>query len=133
MKIVIVLDKKLPVGLLANTAAALALSVAKSLPDAIGPDARDADGTIHPGITKIPIPILGVDREELRKIRMQAIETGDIDYIDFSDVAQRSTRYEKYTELLGRTNEADLTYLGLCIYGADSSVNHITGSIPLLR
>ncbi|MDI6705503.1 MAG: DUF2000 domain-containing protein [Bacillota bacterium] len=133
MKIVIVLDRKLPVGLLANTAAALALSAAKSLPDAIGPDICDADGTIHPGITKIPIPILGVDREELRKIRMQAIEAGDINYIDFSDVAQRSARYEKYTELLGRTNEADLTYLGLCIYGVDSSVNRITGSIPLLR
>ncbi len=133
MKIVIVLDKELPVGLLANTAAVLAMSAAPNLRDAIGPDIYDASGTIHPGITKIPIPILKTNREEIRKMRQKGIEDNTLNCIDFTDVAQRSTKYEEYSEALGNTNESDLRYLGLCIFGAAGSVNRVTGSIPLLR
>ena len=133
MKIAIVLDRRLPVGLLANSAAVLAFSVANHIPGAVGMDVPDSNGTIHPGITRIPIPILAADREQLSKIRKLVQEADNVGFVDFSDAAQKSKSYEQYTQLLQAASEKDLSYLGVCIYGDYKSVTQITGNIPLLR
>ena len=58
MKIVIVLDEKLPAGIMANTSAALAMSCSLKIPGLIGEDAKDADMNIHPGLLTVPVPVL---------------------------------------------------------------------------
>jgi AraC-like DNA-binding protein len=49
MKVVMIIDKELPLGLIANTAAVLGASLGKMVDGLIGGDLRDADGNVHLG------------------------------------------------------------------------------------
>jgi len=133
MKIVIVLDRNLPAGLLANAAAVLAFSTARHLPGGVGQDLEDGDGSLHPGITNLPIPILACDAEQLGALRAEARSRPGVGCVDFSDVAQRSKRYEDYAEALRRSAGSDLTYLGLCLYGEPGAVKRLTGHFALVK
>ena len=49
-KCVMVLDENLPLGLLANTAAILGITLGKHMPEAVGADVLDGSGKAHLGI-----------------------------------------------------------------------------------
>jgi len=132
MKIVIVLDRALPLGLLANAAAVLGFSASKAIPDGVGRDVVDADGGIHKGITRVPIPILACDGDLLPGLRQQAAETEDVECIDFCDVAQRAKRYDEYAARLEHCKNPELSYLGLCIFGDPAMVKRLTAHLNLL-
>ena len=135
MKCVLVIDAALPLGLVANTAAVLAMSVANTVEDIIGDDVRDGDGGLHRGITRLPIPLLRGDADSIRALRhrLQQSETNELYWVDFCDVAQKATRYDRYRRQLADTAESDLTYLGIALCGPDKPVKRLTGSLPLLR
>ena len=73
-KCVLVIDGTLPLGLIANTAAILGITLGKQLPQAVGPDVRDKSGRAHLGITALPVPILRADRQTLRALRRKLYE-----------------------------------------------------------
>lgn len=133
MKVVIVLDKDLPKGLLTNAAAVLAFSVAQHLPGSVGRDLEDADGSLHPGITSLPIPILACEGHQLGGLREKAKTLAGIGCVDFSDVAQKSKRYEEYEAFLKASKGSALRYLGLCLYGEPTSVKGLTGHLALVK
>ena len=68
-KCVMVLDENLPLGLLANTAAILGITLGKHMPEAVGADVLDGSGKAHLGIITFPVPILRGDAEQIRAIR----------------------------------------------------------------
>jgi hypothetical protein len=133
MKIVIVLDKDLPVGLLANAAAVLAFSAARHLPGGVGHDLVDADGGLHPGITALPIPVLASEADRLVELRTLAQSLPGVGCVDFSETARRARRYEDYEAALGGAKASELKYLGLCLYGEPASVKRLTGHLPLVK
>ncbi len=57
-KCVIVIDESLPIGIIANTAAIMGISLGKNMPHVVGSDVQDLDGYRHPGIIELPVPIL---------------------------------------------------------------------------
>ena len=131
-KIALIIDADLPVGLIANTAAVLALTLGNGIGGLIGPDVPDGSGQVHTGITTTPIPILKGTAQTIRDLRGRAVDTGLL-VVDFSDAAQTTTTYDDYTaKLLIRLAE-DLQYLGIAISGPRKLVNKLTGSLPLLR
>jgi hypothetical protein len=132
MKVVIVLDEELPLGLLANAAAALAFSVSPSLPDCVGAAVSDRSGDRHPGITNIPLPILAAPATRLAELREVAAYAKNVSCTDFSDTAQRSKNYADYAIAIGKAAPESIRYLGLCIYGEDATVRSLTGNLPLL-
>jgi hypothetical protein len=131
MKIVIVLDRELPLGVAVNAAAALAFSVSPSIPSCVGSEVLDASGMPHPGITNVPLPILASTAASLAELRERAGDEGLVACVDFSDRAQRAKNYADYAASLAATPESDLRYLGLCIYGEDQAVRALTGNLPL--
>lgn len=135
MKVVMVIDRELPLGLIANTAAVLGASLGKMVAGLVGAETYDADGNRHLGITTMNIPILGASGEQLRTLRdrLFAGDFADVAAVDFNHVAQRSLDYENYTRLLAEIPGAALAYLGLCLYGPVKKVNRLTGSLGLLR
>lgn len=60
-KCVFIVDKTLPLGLVANTCAVLSLSLGKNHPELVGDNLHDKDGNIHAGITTVVMPVLGID------------------------------------------------------------------------
>ncbi len=135
MKCVMIINAKLPVGLIANTSAVLALSIGERIQGIIGEDVPDKDGSLHRGITTLPIPLLKGESDSIRAIRNKLLtaNTDDIFFVDFCDLAQQSKNYEEYRAKLQQSSSAQLTYLGIAIYGPSEKVRKLTGNIGLLR
>jgi len=131
-KVVIVIDADLPLGLIANTAAVLALTIGRQVEDIHGPDVYDGSGELHVGITMVPIPILKGTAEKIKPLRESAINEG-LFVVDFSDAAQTTTTYDDYTQKIATATACDLQYLGIAMYGNAKPINKLTGSMPLLR
>lgn len=132
-KFVILLDSKLPAGLLANTAAVLALTIGRSVESIIGADVADSAGQLHKGITIIPLAILRSSSEEIVRIREQASQMPDLLVVDVTNAAQTTKNYDDYTKKIASLPIEQLVYLGLALYGSKKSVNRLTGNIGLLR
>ncbi len=134
MKCVMVINEHLPVGLIANTSAVLALTIGNKINGIIGDDVVDRDGQLHRGITKLPIPLLKGTSELIRSIRHDVSHNGDdLFWVDFCDVAQKCVDYDDYTARLQQCPEDALNYLGIALYGPAKKINTLTGSIGLLR
>ena len=134
-KCVLILDRQLPPGLLANTAAILGVTLGKALPQIVGDDIRDGSGTVHPGIIRFPIPVLTAGADDLKALRTRLLtaEFSALTVLDFSQLAQSCKTYGDYLRRMAAAPEAELCYLGLAICGDKHTVNRITGNLPLLR
>lgn len=136
MKIVIVINKELPLGLISNTAAVLGISLGKMFQqEIVGCDIHDADGNVHVGITTKTIPMLGGTKEQIKSIRDKLFSDNysDITVIDFSEVAQKCLDYESYIDILSGLTNSQIYYLGVCLYGPAKKVSKLTGNLGLLR
>lgn len=134
-KCVMVIDEHLPLGLIANTAAILGITLGKKMPEVVGADVTDKAGKEHLGIIEFPVPILKGNTESMKAIREKLYEPefSDVTVVDFSDLAQSCKTYAEFIGKMKETSEADLTYFGIAICGTKKKVNKLTGSMPLLR
>jgi hypothetical protein len=134
-KCVILIDKDLPLGLMTNTSAVLAMTLGKRIEGIIGLDIFDYSGNCHLGITNTPIPILEGTKKIIKEIRdkIASEKIADLLLVDFSYTAQKSKTYADYKDKLSATTVEDLEYLGIAIYGNKKDVNRFIGSTPLLK
>ena len=68
-KCVMILDESLPLGLIANTAAIMGITLGKQLPEVVGADVADRSGNLHLGIIEFPVPILRGSPETIKAVR----------------------------------------------------------------
>jgi len=134
-KCVMVMDEALPLGIIANTAGIMGLTLGKHIPETIGPEVLDKSGRAHLGIIQIPVPVLKADSEKIKEIRRRLYEPefAGLIVVDFSDVAQSCRTYDEFISRAAAAREEDITYLGIGIWGTKKQVNRLTGSLPLLR
>jgi hypothetical protein len=133
-KCVVVIDQHLPLGIIANTAAVLCVSVGKLFPTLIGRDLQDHSGDRHLGITTAPIPILKGTAESLKKMRESLKQhEPEVTVLDLISATQVAHSYDQYAHELQRTPLEDLQYQGLALCGPTKLVNKFTGSLGLLR
>lgn len=134
-KCVMILDEALPLGVAANTAAILGITLGKHRPETVGGDVSDQSGSRHLGIVEAPVPVLMGSPETLRQMRETLYQPDfqDLTVVDFSDLAQSCRTYEEFTRKMGDAPAGALQYLGLAICGPKKKVNKLTGSLPLLR
>jgi len=134
-KCVMVIDEHLPLGMIANAAAIMGITLGKKMPEIVGADVDDKTGNKHLGIIEFPVPILKGNAESIKAIREKLYEPdfSDLTAVDFSDLAQGCKTYDEFIEKMTEVSEADLNYLGIAICGAKKKVNKLTGSMALLR
>ena len=134
-KCVLVIDEELPLGIIANSAAILGMTLGKRMPELVGTDVLDQDGRQHLGIIEIPLPILKASTDTLKELRSKLYDAAysDLLTVDFSDTAQSCKAYEDYICKMSNTPENKLSYWGIAICGNKKKVNKLTGSLPLLR
>ncbi len=134
-KCVMVIDGTLPTGIIANTAAALGVSLGKQMPELVGAEVEDSEKKRHLGIVNVPIAMLQGSRETLKRLRetLYCDKFKDIVVIDFSNVAQRCNAYSQYQQEAAATPQTEYEYLGIVIYGDKKQINKLTGSMPLLK
>lgn len=134
-KCVIIIDENLPLGVAANAAAILGITLGKELPETVGPDVFDQTGNCHLGIIEFPVPILKGSRDTINSVRERLFgeEYSDVTVVDFSETAQSCKTYSEYIDKMRETPGTALNYLALAICGSKKKVNKLTGSMPLLR
>lgn len=134
-KCVMVIDEELPLGIIANTAGIMGITLGKHIPESVGPDVADKSGRSHLGIIEFPVPVLKASRDRIRAIREQLYrpDFSDLVVVDFSDVAQSCKTYDEFISKASGVEESELTYFGIGICGAKKLVNRLTGNLPLLR
>ncbi len=133
-KCVIVVDQDLPLGVIANTASVLSLSIGKSVPEIVGNDLEDSNGNKRKGITTVPIPILKRNNLNLTELR-EALKPHEpaLTVVDVISATRTTKSYEEYSEQLKQTPVEKLEYQGIALYGDSKLVNRFTGSLGLLR
>lgn len=142
-KCVMVIDEHLPLGIIANTAAIMGITLGKKMPEVVGADVTDKTGKEHLGIIEFPVLILKGNAESIKTIRerlyepdfsdLTVVDFSDLIVVDFSDLAQGCKTYDEFTEKMKEVSEIDLNYFGIAICGSKKKVNKLTGSMPLLR
>ena len=134
-KCVMVIDENLPLGLIANTAAIMGITMGKEMSGVVGVNVTDQSGNQHLGIIEFPVPILKGSPKVIKEIREKLYqpEFQDLFVVDFSDLAQGCKTYEEFIEKMAAAPESSLQYLGVAICGSKKKVNKLTGSMPLLR
>ncbi len=135
VKSVMVIDEELPLGLIANTAAVMGISLGKEAAEIVGENISDKSGDIHQGLIKFPIPILKGKASLIKDIKdkLKQPEFSDLLVIDFFDVAQICKTYTDFMKEIAKVSNEELKYYGIAIYGNKKLVNKLTGSLPLLR
>lgn len=134
-KCVMILDENLPLGLIANTAAIMGITLGKKLPEVVGTDVADRSGNVHLGIIEFPVPVLKASCDTIKSVRERLYrpEYQELTAVDFSDLAQGCRTYDEFIRKMGQASEETLEYLGVAICGPKKKVNQLTGSMPLLR
>ena len=134
-KCVMIIDERLPVGVIANTAAILGISFGKIFPEAVGRDVTDKSGNAHLGIIEFPVPILKGNPELIKEIRQRLYtkEFEDVAAVDFSETAQGCRTYDEFVRKIAETEEENLLYLGIGLFGGKKKINKLTGNLPLLK
>ncbi|WP_186176514.1 DUF2000 domain-containing protein [Vibrio jasicida] len=133
-RFVAVISKKVEVGRAVNVLGHLSVSLANQLfdGDAVYTDYRDLDGNVHPNISHYPFIVLRADNSnKIRKLRQEALDKG-IPFSDFthtmveggSEVQQQTTK---------NTSEAELEYLGICLFGETETLRELTKKFSLYR
>lgn len=134
-KCVIVVDENLPLGIIANTAAILGITMGMKMPDVVGNDVFDLEENPHMGIIQFPVPILKGNTKILKKLRTKLFEPqfSELIVVDFSDLAQGCKTYNEFIGKMANTSESRLNYIGIAVCGNKKQINKLTGSMPLLR
>jgi len=134
-KCVIVIDESLPVGMIANVAVILGMSLGKERPEVVGDNVLDFNENMHHGIIQFPVPVLKGNSSILKDLmnKLFSPKFHDLVFVDFSDLAQSCKTYDEYIQKMKKSLESDLNYMGVMICGDKKKINKLTGSLPLLR
>ena len=127
----IIVKDDLKKGLIANICSVISASFLRYGPDILGPDIEAKD-LFYPGITKIPIIILGGANGNLKTILDQAIEK-NIAYILYDKIAMTCHNYEEYIELVKNQRSENREIMGIGLLGDKKAIKKITGNLPLLK
>jgi hypothetical protein len=132
-KCAVIVSEVLPVGLAANAASVITMTLGRRVDGLIGPDVRDANGVLHAGIVLIPVPILIASAERIRTMRNELQSDTEAVCVGFTSLAQSCKTYGEYIEKMATFSTSDLEFVGVGLFGPKRLVNRLTGSLPLLR
>lgn len=133
-KFVIAVNKSIPIGVAMNGVGHISLGLMKGAQewqkDKMNfQDFVDGDGNSHPYISALSLIICRASSQELKKIRIAALERGIL-YTDYLSTMTGGT----YIEQLEKTRsvcEKDLEYYGIALFGHKDEVNPLTKRLSL--
>src|SRR3954454_1322769 len=73
LKWVVVVDSALPPGRAVNAAVCVATATMSAVSGLAGPDAKDADGSVHPGLPWAGCSVLAASAQQLAQLRAKAV------------------------------------------------------------
>lgn len=134
MRIAVIVNPQLPVGLLANTSSAVAIGLAAKFPSLAGEQLADAEGKTVDVSSKLPVPILQASAEQITAILHKAMQAaGEVAIVPFPAFARSMHSFADYQQAFPERSLALETLDGLGLAGPEKWVKSLTGSLKLLR
>jgi hypothetical protein len=129
---VIVVDKELSGGRLANAIAVIALTVGQRHQVLVGESLVDAAGFAHPGLIPIGVTLLAAAQQELSDIRRRGLAAG-CDVVDFPVEGQQTKDYQTFREAVAGLAPETLRYTAVALVGQKKDISKIVGKLGLLN
>ena len=130
LKWVVVVDAALPPGRAANAAICVSAATSAGVDGLLGPAARDAVGSEHPGLPWAGCSVLSASADQLAQIRAKAAASLGVFVADMPAAAQHTRVYDEYLAEVATTGTP--TYYAVSIVGPRNRVDKIVGKLPLL-
>lgn len=132
LKWVIVVDEALPAGRATNAAICVAAATTATVTGLIGPDAKDADGSPHPGLPWAGCSVLGAPAGRLAEIRTRAVGSLGVFVADMPVQGQATRVYDEYLRQVGETAGAELAYHAISLVGPRNRIDKLVHRLGLL-
>lgn len=94
-------------------------------------DYQDRDDNVYPNISKMPFIILRTNGPKINTLRKAAIQQ-NIEYSVFTDTMTVGTWEEQLQRTL-TSNEQDLVYMGIVLFGEWQTVSELTKKFSLWK
>lgn len=135
IRIAIVVNPALPLGLTANTAGAIGVGLAARFPALAGRQLADREARTVDVSSRLPVPILQADGETIRALLLKALERKEEDaaVVPFPAFARSLHAYADYEAAFPHRSLAEEEIDGLGLAGPSKWVRSLTGSLKLLR
>jgi len=130
LKWVVVVDQSLPPGRAANAAICVAAATTSGVDGLLGPAARDATGSDHPGLPWAGCSVLSASADQLAQIRAKAATSLGVFVADMPAAAQHTRVYDEYLSEVARTDAP--RYYAVSVVGPRNRVDKLVGKLPLL-
>jgi hypothetical protein len=130
LKWVMVVDRDVNPGLIANAVGCLAAAVGNAVPTLLGPGGADAVGQFHPGLPWTGCSVLAADRAKVASVRAKAVAKVGLHVVDMPEPAQTSRVYQDYLDTLAESDE--LSYYAISLVGPRNLVDKLVGGLRLL-
>ena len=136
LRLAIVVNPDLPLGLIANTAGAIAIGLGARLPALAARQLTDRhDRTIDISSNQ-PVPVLQADAEAIRALLLKALarpDEGERAVVPFPAFARSLHAYAEYEAAFPGRDLGEEAIDGLGLAGPAKWVKSLTGSLKLLR
>jgi hypothetical protein len=134
LRLAIVVNPALPLGLIANTAGAIAVGLGAKLPDLAARQLTDRGRRTVDISSSQPVPILQADGEAIRALTLKALaQPGERAVVPFPAFARSLHLYADYEAAFPDRDLSEETIDGLGLAGPAKWVRSLTGSLKLLR
>ena len=134
IRLAIVINPDLPLGLIANTAGAIAIGLGAKFPGLAARQLVDRQDRAIDISSNLPVPILQADAETIRLLLLKALPQQDERAIvPFPAFARSLHDYREYEATFPGRDLSEETIDGLGIVGPLKWVKSLTGSLKLLR
>lgn len=134
MRVAVIVNPELSIGLLANTSSAVAMGLAAKFPALADSQLSDSTGKTIDVSSKLPVPILQASAEQINQILHKALQTTEgVAIVPFPTFARTMHSFEDYAQAFPERNLEQEQLDGLGIAGPEKWVKSLTGALKLLR
>lgn len=126
---VIVVDEALLPGKASNAAAVVAFTLGQRHSHLVGEPLREQDGTAHPGLIPIGIPVLKATADQLNALRQKSLAHCDV--VDFPVQGQATVDYDTFLHAVRVLPGESLQYLAVGLVGPRKKVGKLVGGFAL--
>lgn len=134
IRLAIVVNPDLPLGLIANTAGAIAIGLGARFPGLGARQLADRDSRAIDISSNLPVPILQADADTIRALMLKALpQDGERAVVPFPAFARSLHDYADYEATFPSRDLSAEAIDGLGFAGPSKWVRSLTGSLKLLR
>jgi hypothetical protein len=135
LSIALVINPSLPLGFIANTAAAIGIGIGAGKPGFGGVALNDRAGTRFMASSDRPVPVLQADGDTLQSLMQKAAKTAPEggQLVIFPAFARMLHSFKDYEDALPLRDLTEEAIDGIGLSGPSKWVKSLTGSCKLLR